>query len=164
MRRDALLPMCSRTSEPLVTKLPARRLTSLVSREMSPRSLTRDTYSARISTPSSSKFPSSRKRRQRILMRSSASANLTLTENARMTGRVRESAQPITNYPSFTTVPMSSLRLLRPENSISVAPPRPSRSLRPTLLPLRTNLPDSNKITRSVSATLREEARIVSFF
>ena len=97
-------------------------------------------------------------------MKSSASANLTLTESARMTARVRESAQPITNYPSSTNVPMSSPRLLRPENSISVAPPRPSRLLRLTLPPLRTNLPDSNRIIQSVSATLREETRTVSFF
>ena len=158
-----MLPMCSRTSKPLVTKLPARKLTSLASREMSPRSLTRDTLSARILTLSSSKFPSSRKRKQRILMRSNVSVNLTLTESVRMTARVRESAQPITSYPSSTNAPTSSPRLLRPENSTSAAPPRPSRSPRPTLPPLRTNLPDSNKIIPSVSATLREEMRTVSF-
>jgi hypothetical protein len=66
------------------------------------------------------------------LMRSDFSVNLTLPESEIMTARVKEFAQLITRYQTSTNVQMSSLRLLRPENSISVAPPRPSRLPKPT--------------------------------
>lgn len=119
MKNPVSAVMSSKTLEPPVTRLLAKRSIFLAYKEMLLRRQIKVTNLEKTLTIFSLKLPNLRRKRQRIMMRSQDLENLMLTESVRMMLPAKRSEELITSSQRLLIELMTSARSLSRENSIS---------------------------------------------